>query len=167
MIVTLLRLSRRMLVFLPVVALLHAEPAEITSLRAKAEKGNAIAQYNLGLAYSQGRQDLPVNLTQAYVWLSLSGDGGSTRSAIALVLQRITDAKNKARDLGRPVQDGEMKTACQQSCPGEAISFGNIHDPKSVVRKDADSPRGYHVLDELNTRPSITYLTKIRNVEHV
>jgi MoCo/4Fe-4S cofactor protein with predicted Tat translocation signal len=80
-------------------------------------------------------------------------------------IQRITDAKNKAKDLKRTVQDGEMKTACQQSCPGDAIQFGNINDAATLVRKDAEHPRGYHVLDELNVKPSVTYLTKIRNTE--
>src|ERR1019366_8948165 len=71
----------------------RSEPAEIASLRAKAEKGNAIAQYNLGLAYAQGREDLPVDLTQAYVWLSLSGNTGSTRRALDLVREKITAAQ--------------------------------------------------------------------------
>jgi MoCo/4Fe-4S cofactor protein with predicted Tat translocation signal len=82
-------------------------------------------------------------------------------------IQRISDAKNKARDLNREVKDGELKTACQQSCPGDAIEFGNMNDAQSLVRKNAEHPRGYHVLEELNVKPSITYLTKIRNTEHV
>ena len=68
----------------------RAEPAEIASLRAKAEKGNAIAQYNLGLAYAEGRDELPVDLTQAFVWLSLSGDSGSTRKALESVNNKLT-----------------------------------------------------------------------------
>jgi MoCo/4Fe-4S cofactor protein with predicted Tat translocation signal len=82
-------------------------------------------------------------------------------------IQRIMDAKNKAKDMGRPVQDGELKTACQQSCPGDAIIFGNINDSTHEVTKLAKDPRGYHVLEELNTRPSITYMTKIRNTEQI
>ena len=68
-----------------------AEPADIASLRIKAEKGNAIAQYNLGLAYAEGRDDMGADLTQAYVWLSLSGDSGSSRKALSAVLARISD----------------------------------------------------------------------------
>ncbi len=74
-------------------AALQAEPAEIASLRAKAEKGNAIAQYNLGLAYAVGREDLPADQAQAFVWLTLSGDSGSARKSLADVLGNITDAQ--------------------------------------------------------------------------
>lgn len=80
-------------------------------------------------------------------------------------IQRIHEAKNKAKDLGRTVIDGEMKTACQQSCPADAISFGNINDTEAQVTKLNKDPRSYHVLEELNVRPSVTYLTKIRNTE--
>src|SRR5882724_2776017 len=72
---------------------LHAEPAEVTSLRAKAEKGNGIAQYNLGLVYSQGREDLPADLVEAFVWLSLAAENGSTGKALDLVLNKITDGQ--------------------------------------------------------------------------
>lgn len=71
--------------------LLRADPGELASLRTKAEKGNAIAQYNLGLAYAQGRDDLPSDLTQAYVWLTLSGDSSSTRRALLIVLGKISN----------------------------------------------------------------------------
>lgn len=81
-------------------------------------------------------------------------------------VQRIQDAKDHAKDRGTPVQDGELKTACQQSCPTDAIVFGNLNDPQSRVSQISKDPRGYHVLEELNVRPSITYLTKIRNTEH-
>lgn len=80
-------------------------------------------------------------------------------------IQRIRDVKDRAKDAGIKVKDGELKTACQQSCPTDAIYFGNINDKGAQVSVIASDPRGYHVLEELNTRPSITYLTKIRNVE--
>jgi molybdopterin-containing oxidoreductase family iron-sulfur binding subunit len=78
-------------------------------------------------------------------------------------VQRIHEAKNTARDQGRPVKDGEIKTACQQGCPADAITFGNLKDPKSTVSQLSKDKRAYHVLEELNVRPSIAYLTKIRN----
>ena len=61
--------------------LLAAEPPEIVSLRAKAEKGNAIAQYNLGLAYTEGQQ-VPVDYAEAFVWLTLASENGSTGKAL-------------------------------------------------------------------------------------
>jgi molybdopterin-containing oxidoreductase family iron-sulfur binding subunit len=77
--------------------------------------------------------------------------------------QRIRFAKEEAKKEGRKVKDGEFQTACQQTCPTEAIVFGDLNDPDSRVSRLSRTERGYHVLEILNTRPSITYLTKIRN----
>jgi molybdopterin-containing oxidoreductase family iron-sulfur binding subunit len=78
-------------------------------------------------------------------------------------VQRIEDKKIIAKNQGRSVQDGEIKTACQQTCPANAIVFGNMNDPASEVSKLMHSGRAYHVLHEVGTRPSVTYLTKVRN----
>jgi Fe-S-cluster-containing dehydrogenase component len=78
-------------------------------------------------------------------------------------MQRIRAAKDDAKDMGVRVKDGDLKTACQQSCPTDAIHFGDINDKNSKVSLISKDPRGFHVLSELNVRPSITYLTKIRN----
>jgi len=78
-------------------------------------------------------------------------------------IQRIREAKEKSKQVGVKVKDGDFKTACQQTCPAEAITFGDLNDPESKVSKLSKDPRGYHTLEVLNTRPSITYLTKIRN----
>ncbi len=78
-----------------------------------------------------------------------------------MCIQRIIEAKDHARDAGRPVRDGEIRTACQQTCPTQAIVFGNLKDPSSRVSKLSRSSRGYHVLEELGTRPAITYLKKV------
>jgi molybdopterin-containing oxidoreductase family iron-sulfur binding subunit len=80
-------------------------------------------------------------------------------------IQRITEAKDKAKDRGEKVQDGDIKTACQQTCPTDAIVFGDINDPKSKVSKLRSEERAFRVLETLNTRPSISYLTKVRNKE--
>jgi len=61
------------------------------------------------------------------------------------------------------IQDGELQTACQQSCPANAIAFGNINDPNSLVSKWKAKSRNYGLLDDLNTRPRTTYLAEIRN----
>ncbi len=79
-------------------------------------------------------------------------------------VQRIREAQSNAKDLGRPVQDGDIQPACSQSCPTQAISFGNLLDPESQVSKDRENPRSYRVLDaELNTQPGTTYLARIKN----
>jgi molybdopterin-containing oxidoreductase family iron-sulfur binding subunit len=78
-------------------------------------------------------------------------------------VQRIREAQHVAKDLGRPVQDGEVNPACASSCPTGAIKFGNLLDKKSKVAADAQSPRGYKILDAmLNTQPAITYLARVR-----
>jgi molybdopterin-containing oxidoreductase family iron-sulfur binding subunit len=77
--------------------------------------------------------------------------------------QRIRFAKEQAKAEGRKVKDGNFQTACQQTCPTEAIVFGDLNDPESRVSKMAQDERGFRVLEILNTKSSITYLTKIRN----
>ena len=79
-------------------------------------------------------------------------------------IQRIRIAKDNAKDDGRRrVQDGEVTPACVQSCPTEALVFGNSNDPEAKVSKMMKNPRGYTVLEELNTTPSIVYLTKVHS----
>ena len=74
-------------------------------------------------------------------------------------VQRIQEGKDRAKDLGRPVLDGEIQPACVQSCPTQALAFGNLNDPESRVSKLAHNPRAYKVLDHhLNTQPAISYL---------
>ena len=64
----------------------------------------------------------------------------------------------------RTIKDGEILTACQQTCPAEAIVFGNLTDPGSRVARLAADPRRYRVLESLNTQPAVTYLMKVRNL---
>ena len=78
-----------------------------------------------------------------------------------MCLQRIEKGKNEARDAGRAVKDGDVQTACQQTCPTQAITFGNLKDGGARVSKLSASPRSYHVLRELGTRPAVTYLAKV------
>ena len=79
-------------------------------------------------------------------------------------VQRINAAKIAADVSNRVVQDGEIVTACQQACPTEAITFGNINDKASRVRKLKEQPRSYGVLTDLNTRPRTTYVAAVLNV---
>jgi molybdopterin-containing oxidoreductase family iron-sulfur binding subunit len=76
-------------------------------------------------------------------------------------VQRIMSARDAAAHEGRDVADGEVTTACAQTCPAEAIVFGNLRDPHSRVSRLTRSGRSYHVLGELNTRPAITYLKDV------
>jgi molybdopterin-containing oxidoreductase family iron-sulfur binding subunit len=79
-------------------------------------------------------------------------------------VQRIRGKQHDARMRGTGLKDGEILTACQQTCPADAITFGDLNDPGSRVSQLAELGTGYQVLEGLNTRPAITYLKKIRNV---
>lgn len=97
-------------------------------------------------------------------------------------VQRLYSARNTARNEGRRVHDGEVQTACQQACPPNAISFGNLVDPQSRVAKQWEQQevelakdkqlknaeeggtdlRGYRILEELRPYPSVMYMERVR-----
>ncbi|ODS52145.1 MAG: molybdopterin oxidoreductase [Acidobacteria bacterium SCN 69-37] len=78
-------------------------------------------------------------------------------------VQRINQARIDAKTEGRSIRDGEIKTACEQVCPSEAIVFGDLNDPGSRVVQLKAQQRNYALLDDLGTRPRTTYLAKVRN----
>jgi molybdopterin-containing oxidoreductase family iron-sulfur binding subunit len=102
-------------------------------------------------------------------------------------VQRIRQAKNQAKNEHRKVRDGEIQTACQQACPTQAIVFGNLQDADSRVAKNwkrenmafghteseghektvetEQGERGYRVLEDLNTEPSVMYLKRVRDTD--
>ena len=81
-------------------------------------------------------------------------------------IQRIRRAKEEARGEGRLIRDGEVQPACAQTCPSEALVFGNAADPESRVSRLSRSPRRFRLLEHLGTHPSVTYL-KGGGREHV
>ena len=82
----------------------------------------------------------------------------------SLCIQDVQAGKLQAKKEGRPVQDGEIQTACSASCANGAIVFGDLND-NSEVAKRAQSERSYALLEEVGTRPNVSYLTKVRNLE--
>jgi len=83
----------------------------------------------------------------------------------SLCIQRIQEGKLNAKKDGRTIKDGEIETACAQSCPTQAITFGNVNDATSRVASAVKDERSYHVLEELAIQPSVYYLVKVRNTE--
>ena len=78
-------------------------------------------------------------------------------------VQRIQAAKLKAKSENRPLHPDEVHSACSQSCPADAIVFGDLNDKNSELYRLITSGRRYNLLEELFTMPSVNYLTKIRN----
>jgi len=78
-------------------------------------------------------------------------------------IQRIQAAKIAAGNERRPIQDGEIQTACQQACPTEAIIFGDLADSDARVAQLHAEPRAYAMLAELNVKPRTVYLAKVQN----
>ncbi len=91
----------------------------------------------------------------------VTGRSAGVMEKCSFCVQRIQDGKEVARDENRPVRDGDVSPACAQSCPAQAIVFGDLNDPASRVSQLSDDARGYHVLHDLNTRPAVTYLKKV------
>jgi len=80
-------------------------------------------------------------------------------------VQRIQEKKLKAKLEDRKLKDGEIQPACVQTCPSEALVFGDLNDPESKVSKMFENERNYFLLEDLHTLPSLGYLTKVRNIK--
>ena len=78
-------------------------------------------------------------------------------------VQRIEAARIEARRSDKLIADGQIQTACQQSCPAQAIVFGDLNDPSSRISKMVQGPRRFAVLEEFNFRPAVNYLAVVRN----
>jgi molybdopterin-containing oxidoreductase family iron-sulfur binding subunit len=76
-------------------------------------------------------------------------------------IQRIKEGHNVAKNEKRQIRDGEVLPACVQTCPTDALVFGNLMDPASRVRRLVRDPRAYQVMGYLNTKPAVIYLKKV------
>jgi len=84
-------------------------------------------------------------------------------------VQRLQEAKLKAKKDDRVLADGDAKTACMQACPTDAIVFGNVHDKESRIAKtrEENEQRLFYVIEQIHTLPNVNYLAKIRNTDEV
>lgn len=78
-------------------------------------------------------------------------------------VQRIRRTQQRAQLEDRNVQDGEVMTACQQACPAQALTFGDLNNPESAVSKQKENSRRYEMLAELDVKPRVSYLGRVRN----
>jgi molybdopterin-containing oxidoreductase family iron-sulfur binding subunit len=77
--------------------------------------------------------------------------------------QRLQAGKTTAKKSGIPLKDGAIKTACQQACPTQAITFGDANDPESAITKARNDDRNFYMLEELGVKATVSYLVKVRN----
>jgi len=85
-------------------------------------------------------------------------------------VQRLQEAKLTAKKDSRPMVDNDIKTACQQACPTNAIVFGNVNDKESAIRKVRTTEavnRSYYVLEQLHVLPNVSYAAKVRNTDRI
>jgi len=81
--------------------------------------------------------------------------------------QRISEKRQLAKVESRMVRDGEIKTACQESCSAGAITFGNINSADTEVVKANNNPRSYKILAQINVEPSVKYMVRVKNRDEV
>ena len=83
----------------------------------------------------------------------------------SMCVQRIQEGKLDAKKANSAIKDGAISTACAESCPANAITFGDLNDKASQVRTISENNRSYHALEEIGVKPNIFYMTKVRNLD--
>ncbi len=121
--------------------------------------------------YEDGRRDeMNADLTRMVLNPDVTVRSRGVMEKCTFCVQRLQDAKLTAKKDGRPLRDGEAKTACQQACPTDAIIFGNVNDKGSEIfnlRREGQAERMYYVLEEIHTLPNVNYLAKVRNTDMI
>ena len=83
----------------------------------------------------------------------------------SMCVQRIQSGKLEAKKAGKPVQDGEIQTACSEACAFGAITFGDLNDKESKVNGESNHERAYNLIEEVGVQPNIWYQTMVRNID--
>ncbi len=112
-----------------------------------------------------GTGDIMVNdLTRMVLNPDVTVRSRGVMEKCSFCVQRIQEGKLAAKKEGRKLKDGDVKSACMQACPTNAITFGDGNDAESkVARSLKESDRTYYVIEEINTKPSVGYKAKVRN----
>ena len=116
------------------------------------------------------RDDLNDDLTRMVLNPDVTVRSRGVMEKCTFCVQRLQEAKLSAKKLGRPMKDGEARTACQQACPTDAIVFGNMNDKESNIfklRRQEQPERMFYVLEHIHTLPNVNYLARIRNTDEI
>ncbi len=116
------------------------------------------------------RDDINDDLTRMVLNPDVTVRSRGVMEKCSFCVQRLQEAKLAAKKDGTPMKDGAARTACQQACPTDAITFGNVNDKESAIYKlryDENKERVYYVLEQIHTLPNVNYLSSIRNTEAV
>ena len=116
------------------------------------------------------RDDMNDDLTRMVLNPDVTVRSRGVMEKCSFCVQRLQEAKLTAKKLNRPVQDGEARTACQQACPTNAITFGNMNDKASALyktRREEQAERTFYVLEDIHSLPNVNYLAKVRNTEEI
>jgi molybdopterin-containing oxidoreductase family iron-sulfur binding subunit len=116
------------------------------------------------------RDDINDDLTRMVLNPDVTVRSRGVMEKCTFCVQRLQEAKLAAKKAGRPMKDGEARTACQQSCPSDCITFGNVNDKESEIykiRREEQVERTFYVLEHIHVLPNINYLSKIRNTDEI
>ncbi|MGN6544157.1 MAG: TAT-variant-translocated molybdopterin oxidoreductase [Aureliella sp.] len=125
---------------------------------------NFNTEYGYFYGWQDKREEANRKLQQLVLNPDVSVRGRGVMEKCTYCIQRVQNGKITARNEGRRIEDGEVQTACMVACPTQAIIFGDLKDPASMVTRLHKDPRNYAMLEELNTKPRTLYLARVRNV---
>jgi molybdopterin-containing oxidoreductase family iron-sulfur binding subunit len=117
---------------------------------------------------SDATMDLDTDLTRMVLNPDVTVRSRGVMEKCSFCVQRLQEGKLNAKKENRPIKDGEIKTACMQACPTNAINFGNVNDKESKVSKiryEEQTNRKFYVLEQLHTLSNVNYLAKVRNTD--
>ena len=124
-----------------------------------------------GNLYEDGRRDdMNDDLTRMVLNPDVTVRSRGVMEKCTFCVQRLQEGKLNAKKEGHPLKDGAIKTACQQACPTDAITFGNVNDKDSAIykiRRQEQAERSFYVLEHIHVLPNVNYLARIRNCNEV